>query len=211
MKTIGIFGSSGCARDVNDIANDLGFSSIFVIKEEKEVEGWQLENKIIFEEKITEYRHIPFIIGIGENKVREKIWNKYKNDLNFINLIHPSATFGKGQRELINLKVGVIVCAGVRFTNNIEVGNFTIFNLNSTIEHDSIIEDFSNIAPGANISGNVHIGKRCWIGTGAKINQGNPQKKLLIDDDTTIGSGSVLIKDCDKNSVYVGVPARKIT
>ncbi len=211
MKLIGIFGSSGFAREVNDIANDLGFSSIFVIKEEQEAEGWQLENKIIFEEKITEYRHIPFIIGIGENKIREKIWNKYKNDLNFINLIHPSATFGKGQRELIDLKVGVIVCAGARFTNNIEVGNFTIFNLNSTIGHDSIIEDFSNIAPGANISGNVHIGKRCWIGTGAKINQGNPQKKLLIDDDTTIGSGSVLIKNCDKNSVYVGVPARKIT
>lgn len=210
MKTIGIFGNSGFAREVNDIANDLGFNSIFVIREEKELESYQSEKEIILEKKITGYRHIPFIIGVGENKVREKIWNKFKNDLNFINLIHPSATFGKGQKELIDLKLGVIVCAGVRFTNNIEVGNFTIFNLNCTIGHDSIIEDFSNIAPGANISGNVHISKRCWIGTGAKINQGNPQKKLLIDDDTTIGSGSVVIKDCDKNSVYVGVPAKRI-
>ena len=47
MKTIGIFGNSGFAREVNDIANDLGFNSIFVIREEKELESYQSEKEII--------------------------------------------------------------------------------------------------------------------------------------------------------------------
>ena len=44
--------------------------------------------------------------------------------------------------------MGVIICAGVRLTNNIKVGNFSILNLNATVGHDTIIEHFVNVAPG---------------------------------------------------------------
>jgi acetyltransferase-like isoleucine patch superfamily enzyme len=82
--------------------------------------------------------------------------------------------------------------------------------LNATVGHDVTIEDFVNIAPGAHISGNVWIKQGCWIGTGAVINQGANEKKLSIGAQTTIGSGSVVIKDCDEHAVYVGSPARRI-
>lgn len=210
MKTIGIFGTSGFAREVNDIANELSFQTIYIARDQEELDSWNFPGEAVLEGAISNYRDMVFAIGIGENIVRQKIAQRYGAQLPFVNLIHPSASFGKGQLEIVNASKGVIVCAGVRFTNNIQVGSFSIFNLNTTIGHDVIIEDFANVSPGANISGNVHIGSRCWVGTGAVINQGKGTAKLRIGEDTMIGSGAVVIKDCEPNAVYVGAPAKRI-
>lgn len=210
MKTIGIFGTSGFAREVNDITNELGFQSIYIARDQEELDSLNFPGEAVLEGAISNYRDMVFAIGIGENIVRQKIAQRYGTQLPFVNLIHPGASFGKGQLEIVNASKGVIVCAGVRFTNNIQVGNFSIFNLNATIGHDVIVEDFANVSPGANISGNVHIGSRCWVGTGAVINQGKGTAKLRIGEDTIIGSGAVVIKDCEPNAVYVGAPAKRI-
>lgn len=210
MKKIGIFGTSGFAREVGDIAFYLGFEPIYVARDQREADEWALTGEVILEQDVHLLKEADFAIGIGENQVRRKVAARYAHQLRFTNLIHPSATFGMGQLAALADRQGVIVCAGVRFTNNIQVGNFTIFNLNATVGHDVICEDFVNIAPGANISGNVHIEAGCWVGTGAAINQGDIVTKLRIGANTTIGSGSVVVKPCDHDAVYVGIPAKRI-
>jgi acetyltransferase-like isoleucine patch superfamily enzyme len=149
------------------------------------------------------------VIGIGDNAIRQHIAQRYTGRLRFTSLIHPSASFGKGQRELLEAKRGVIVCAGVRFTNNIQVGDFCIFNLNSTISHDVVIDECVYVAPGAHITGNVHIETRAWIGVGVAINQGNETLKRRIGADTTIGSGAVVVKDCEPNAIYARHPRQE--
>jgi acetyltransferase-like isoleucine patch superfamily enzyme len=66
------------------------------------------------------------------------------------------------------------------------------------------------ISPQACILGNVEIKSGAWIGAGATINQGTNLSKRMIGFNTIIGSGAVVLRDCDADSVYVGVPARKI-
>lgn len=210
MKNIGIFGTSGMAREVGDIAVDLGYEPVFIARDKADLDAWNYPHDILLESEISRYRGMPASIGIGENSVRERVAKTFLGNLNFENLIHPSASFGLRQREAIESGQGTIVCAGVRFTNNIEVGDFTIFNLNATISHDVIIEDFVNLAPGAHICGNVHIGKRCWIGAGAVINQGSNDSKMMVGSDAVIGSGSVVVKSCEENGVYIGIPASRI-
>lgn len=210
MHKIGIFGTSGFAREVADIAYELGYEPFFIAKDEAELEAWEFTEKVILESEINKTPDSKYVIGIGENAIRESLMNRYKDLLVFVNLIHPSATFGRGQRDIIESGQGIIVCAGARFTSNILVGDHTIFNLNVTIGHDVIIESFVNIAPGAHISGNILIKHHCWIGTGAAINQGTNEKKLIIGSGTIIGSGSVVINDCDDQAVYVGAPAKRI-
>jgi sugar O-acyltransferase (sialic acid O-acetyltransferase NeuD family) len=209
MKTLGIFGMSGFAREVGDIACELDYRPIYIGRTLAELDAWNLSDEAMLESEVGKHADMEFAIGIGENVVRQKVAQHF-DQLRFTSLIHPSATFGVRQRELIERRRGVIVCAGVRFTNHILVGDFTIFNLNATVGHDVVIEDFVNVAPGANVSGNVHIGARCWVGTGAAINQGRGGAKLVIGIDTMIGSGSVVVKDCDPNAVYAGVPAKRI-
>jgi len=211
MKALGIFGTSGFSREAADIGRELGYSPFYIARDESEMEAWTGPETVMLENEVLQSSTgVSFAIGIGDNAFRKKVANRFIGTLEFINLIHPSASFGHGQLDLIHKKIGVLVCAGVRFTNNIEIGNFTIFNLNATIGHGVVIEDYVNVSPGANISGNVFIGSGCWIGTGSAINQGSDDGKLLIGQGTTIGSGSVVVRDCESDAVYVGIPAKRI-
>lgn len=210
MSRIGIFGTSGMAREAGDIAWELGLEPVYVARDQAEIDACSFTGQVVFESDVDRYNDIGYVIGIGDNGIRQHISQRYAGRLRFTNLIHPSASFGKGQRELLEVKQGVIVCAGVRFTNNIQVGDFCIFNLNSTISHDVVIDECVYVAPGAHITGNVHIETRAWIGIGVTINQGTENLKRRIGADTTIGSGAVVVRDCEPNAIYVGIPARRI-
>lgn len=210
MKELGIFGCSGFSREVADIAIELGYRPIHVVRDTNDVEEDGLINDFLSERELERYRKLPFAIGIGDNAVRRKIATTYSGQLNFINLVHPSATFGKSQREQLESRTGNVICAGVRITNGVGFGDFVIVNLNATIGHDVAVEDFVNIAPGANISGNVTLGSGCWIGTGAAVIQGTGERKLRVGAYTVVGAGAVVISDCEPSGVYVGSPARRI-
>lgn len=51
----------------------------------------------------------------------------------------------------------------------------------------------------------ICIGNGCWIGANVTVLPG-----VNIGDGTIIAAGAVVIEDCDPNSLYAGVPARKI-
>ncbi|MHB1407166.1 MAG: LbetaH domain-containing protein, partial [Desulfitobacteriaceae bacterium] len=147
-------------------------------------------------------------VGIGQNKIRKAIYNKFSY-LKFPDLIHPSATFGWGQLQEILKHSGNIIAAGVRFTNNITMGDFGIFNYNSTVGHDCVIGDYVNIAPGANISGNVYLAEGCYIGTGAQILQGKSiDNKLAVGAYAVVGAGAVVVKEVPVSVTVKGVPAQ---
>ena len=210
VNRIGIFGTSGMAREAGDIAWALGLEPVYVARDESELGAWNFSAQVILEQYIWQYTEMSYVVGIGESSIRKAIVRRFKDQLRFTNLIHPSATFGTGQREVLEDCMGTIVAAGARFTSGISVGDFCIFNQNVTIAHDCVLGDFVHIAPGANLSGNVHLQDSCWIGAGAVINQGKHTKKLEVGNNTVIGSGAVVIDDCDPDAVYVGVPAKRI-
>ena len=209
-QLIGIFGTSGMARECADIAEALGYDVVFIAAAGEDNLFEKNGKAVVCEENISEIRGASFIIGIGDGAVRERIAKKYSNQLTFCNLIHPTASFGNGVLKKIEERVGVIVCAGVRMTNNIELGNFCIFNLNATVSHDCWIDDFVTVAPLASITGNVFLAKRVSIGTGANLSNGDSSKKLSVSHDAIIGAGAVVIRDCEPGAVYAGVPARRI-
>ena len=209
LKKVGIFGTSGMAREAGDIAWAMGFEPIYVAKDAAEIKGCSLPSEVVLERDIANYASIPFALGIGDYRRRLAIAARFSGKLKFLNLVHPTATFGFGQKEVIDRSIGIIVAAGVRFTSGISVGNFSIFNQNAMVAHDCIIGDYVHLASGSIISGHVRLCDYCWVGAGAIVNQGTRCKKLEIGARTVIGSGSVVVGDCAPNSVYFGVPARK--
>ncbi|MDQ6212206.1 acetyltransferase [Achromobacter insolitus] len=206
---IGIFGISGQARDLADIAFHCGLTPVYVVRNSDEASDVD-SIEVILEADVLNHTEMSFAIGIGDPLIRKKIYERFGDRLNFRNLIHPHASFGRGQIDRINQSQGVVVCAGVRMSNSIQVGDFTLFNMNATVGHDCVIEDFVTVSPGACISGNVHVGEAAWIGTGAIINQGRPERKLQIGCGAMIGAGAVVLGDCEPAGTYVGVPARRI-
>lgn len=198
------------AREAGDIASAVGLDPIYIASNKAEVRTWSFSATVILEQDVDQYKDMPFVIGIGENKIRRAVAERFKDSFLFINLIHPSATFGWGQRDVLEHCKGTIVAAGARFTSGITVGDFCIFNQNSTIAHDCRVESYVHVAPGAILSGNVHLKQGCWVGAGAVINQGTNAKKRVVGENAMVGSGAVVINDCEPNAVYAGVPAKRI-
>jgi Mg/Co/Ni transporter MgtE len=78
--------------------------------------------------------------------------------------------------------------------------------LGSIVDHDSIVEDFVHVAPGATICGQVKIGKKSFIGANATI-----LPRLTIGENSIIGAGSVVTKNIPDNVVAYGSPAKVIS
>lgn len=208
LNRIGIFGTSGMAREAGDIARTLNQEPILVGTGREMLSNSKY--KIICEEALDSHADLNFVIGVADSQIRRSIYERYMHKLKFVNLIHPTASFGFGQMEIIKKSMGSIIAAGVRFTNNITFGNFNIINQNVTIAHDCILENFIHVAPGVNISGNIHLKNGCWLGAGSTVNQGSETKKILIGENCVVGSGAVVLSDCGDNQTYAGVPAVRI-
>lgn len=198
------------AREAGDIAWSCGFEPFFVARDESELDKWCGVGEVIMESEIERASRHSFVIGVGDNAIRKRIATRFAGRLQFSNLIHPSATFGCRQREVVNAAKGVIIAAGVRLTSSIQLGDFVLLNQNATIAHDCIIDSYVHVAPGANISGNVHLQEGVWIGAGAVINQGNDSTKRTIGQNSMVGSGAVVIANCEPNAVYAGVPSKRL-
>jgi sugar O-acyltransferase (sialic acid O-acetyltransferase NeuD family) len=208
VRDIGIFGTSGHAREVADVAFDLGFRPIFIAHDRAAIDGWSFEDDVVLETDLGR-RDWKFAIGIGDNARRQAVASRHAS-LAYVTLIHPTATFGRAQRARVEASRGGVVCAGARLTNNIAVGDFVVFNRDANVGHDVGIGDYAHLAPCACVSGNVRIGARAWIGAGVVVNQGTSALPLSIGDDAVIGSGAVVVADCDAHGVYAGVPARRL-
>ena len=122
-------------------------------------------------------------------------------NITFATLIDPSAKIS----NLVDIGVGTVICAGVIATVNIKIGDHVIINLDCTVGHDAVIDNYCTINPSVNISGNVHIKTMTEIGTGSNIIE-----KTNVGMHTVIGAGSVVTKDIPDFCTAVGIPAKPI-
>lgn len=209
-KKLAIFGTSGFAYETADIAIALGYDDIILLT--NTVNAVNCSRFKIISDNESESLHklgFSFAIGIGEPNIRKKIYQKFSN-YSYPNLIHPRASFGHLQRESLESSIGNIITSGVVFTNNIKIGNFNIFNLNSTIGHDCIIGSFISVMPSVNISGNVEVLDGAFIGVGAIILQGTQDKKITVGKSAVIGAASLVTKSVNEYTTVIGIPANQL-
>jgi sugar O-acyltransferase (sialic acid O-acetyltransferase NeuD family) len=155
---------------------------------DKEFIGWNLD--------------FDFIIGIGDNLIRENVFKLIKSKEKKINtLISSSAKISKkaniGEGTFVNKSVNINACA--------KIGSNVILNTSCVIEHQCFISDSVHIAPGAILAGNVYVGDRSFVGANSVVKQG-----VKIGNDVIIGAGSVIVRDVPDGYKVVGNPARKI-
>ena len=143
------------------------------------------------------------VIAIGSARVKKLVAEKlsaYQN-VHFATLIDPSAIIS----DRVQIGKGCIICAGSILTVDIKIGNHIIINLDCTLGHDDVINDYVTIYPSVNVSGNVEVGEEAELGTGMQIIQGKRIGKQSI-----IGAGAVVVKDIPEKCTAVGSPARPI-
>ena len=211
MQNIVILGAGGFGREVLDIIiaqnkvskrwKILGFVDENPELKGKVLNGYPVLGSFDWFSKI-DLKEIRVVCAIGDNISKKKVAEKAKGlGLRFANVVHPSVIM----TEFVTLGEGVIICAGCILTNQITIGNHVIINLDVTIGHDSIIEDFCTLSPGVHISGRNKIGEGANVGTGAVTIQG-----IVIGRWSIIGAGAVVAQDIPDKVVAVGVPAKPI-
>ena len=152
--------------------------------------------------KKTDLNELKVICAVGSPRTKKSLVKKSERlGLDFCTVIHPSVQMS----EYVDIGFGVVITAGCILTTQIQMGNHVLLNLDTTIGHDVIIEDFVNVAPGCHISGNVTLKEGADLGTGAVVLQG-----IKVGKWSTVGAGAVVIEDVPDNAVVVGVPAKII-
>jgi sugar O-acyltransferase (sialic acid O-acetyltransferase NeuD family) len=140
------------------------------------------------------------ICAIGASKVRKNVIQKLCA-IRYATIIDPSVIMS----DKISIGMGCILCAGTIITVGISLGSHTIVNLDCTIGHDAVLNDFVTLYPSVNISGNTILEECVEMGTGAQIIQG-----ISICKDTIVGAGAVVVKNITETGTYIGVPARRL-
>jgi len=197
-KPVIVLGAGGHAKVIIDILsqkkiNILGMATLNNSKKAN------YDFKIFSDEEVIanfDSEEINLVNGLGslpnDNK-RYELSKKYLDfGYKFINIIHTSSIISKSTKILD----GAQIMAGVIIGPGCKVGEGTIVNSQSSIDHDCEIENYSHICPGVVCSGNVKIGSFVHISTGVSI-----INNISIGDNSIIYPGVTLVKDVPKNSI----------
>ena len=203
-----VFSAGGFGREVAWVAARAGFKSLAFIDDEPAKQGQILNGcPVISLDQACESLDVPVINAVGSTVGRMRVAERLRK-LGFKahGAVSPTASVGPDNE----VDPSCIICDGVVITCNTKIGRGVNINLNSTVGHDTIIDEFVSIAPGANVAGCVEIGANSYIGTGSSIINGTQSKFVKIGKNATVGAGAVVVKDVPDNVIVAGVPARII-
>ena len=208
LQDIVILGSQGCAKaalwlleSVNQEHNEwniLGF--VDKLPARREVDGYPVLGD---DQWLLCYRHpVCAVCAFGSPGLRRRVVEKYRHStVRFPTILSPMAMCS----SRLSFGSGNLVCSGAIMEPDSVIQDFSIFNMGCTIGHETYVGSFVTVNPTAAISGCVTLESGCEIGAGAKIIQG-----LRIGEDTVVGAGSVIIRDCPPHCTVVGNPGRII-
>lgn len=211
MKDLIIIGASGFGREVAWLVERVNFieptwNLIGFIDDNEALIGKEVNGYIVLGgcSTVKKFPDAYYVCAIGAAKVRKLIISKIEEingNIKYTTLIDPSALISKR----VTIGDGTIICANNTITVNIHIGKHVIINLDCTVGHDVVINDFVTVYPSVNISGITEIGECSELGTGVQIIQG---KK--VGTESIVGAGAVIIKDIPDKCTAVGAPAKPI-
>lgn len=154
---------------------------------------------------IKKYKNIYGIIGVGHNFLRKKIFKEidsvFKKNIKWATIISKNSILNGN----VSVGEGTVIISNSVVNSGTKFGKHCLINTSSSIDHHNSFGNFSSTGPGVVTGGNVKIGEMTHLSIGSTV-----KNNITIKSNALIGGSSFVNKDCDKNSVYYGVPAKKI-
>lgn len=206
-KNLIIVGAGGHGRVIREAAVLSGWNVSGFIDDTKPL-GYEIDCTPIIGNfySLSEFISKPnlsFIVALGSQIHRRRIAEGLLATCNVLATVtHPSASVSVGA----SVGVGTAVLGGSIINVGTTIGRFCIVNTGATIDHDNHLEDGVQIAPGANLAGNVKCERDVFVGTGAII---IPNK--TVHANSIVGAGAVVISDVPANCTVVGNPAHIVS
>lgn len=147
---------------------------------------------------------IGFCIAIGNphGRVRLRLHDMLVAEgLKPITIAHESAVIAKDAV----IGEGAQILAGAIIQPEVVIGRQCIINTKASVDHECVLEDGVEIAPGATLCGAIHIETGVWVGAGATV-----LPRIRIGADAIVGAGAVVTKDVASGTTVVGIPAQPL-
>lgn len=193
--SIKIYGNGGHGKVVRGIVKSKFLGIIPVMVDDDPKKGLTLEDVNIAEGE--------WIIGIGDNYIRQKVAEKIRNLGGvFVPMFsHPASLVSSATFKSVGK--GTVCCAGSWIGPDSVVGEHCIINTSATIDHDCRLGNFVHIAPGVNLCGGVEVGDFTLIGVGTSVIPG-----IKIGKNCIIAGGTSVNQDIPDNVLVAGNPGR---
>lgn len=210
ISYIGVYGASGFGKEVMPLARQQ-YPTLekqqFVFIDDSgagtSLNGYQVLSYEDFLKYPDQKKAVT--IAIANSQVREKLVQRLNEDQIQHLDVHAGNTVILDE---VHIGEGSLLCPFTCLTSNIKIGKFFHANIYSYVAHDCIIGDYVTFAPGVKCNGNIHIEDHAYIGTGAVIKQGTPDKPLVIGKGAVVGMGAVVTKSVPPGVTVIGNPAR---
>lgn len=209
-KKILLIGGGGHCRSVLDsLLQKNEYSEIGIIDKKESIGKHILGVPIIgcddnlYELYQKGYKFAFVTVGsVGDPSIRIKLFNTIeKIGFEISNIIDSKAIVSNH----VKIESGIFVGKNAVINAGTSIKKGVIINSGSVIEHDCVINQFSHIAPGTVLCGEVQVGANTHIGAGSVIKQ-----QVKIGSNTVIGMGSVVLKDIGEHVLAYGNPCKEV-
>ncbi len=211
-RAIGLVGAGGLARAVMPLVQQqtVGEASATVCFVESEPAQSVVNGIPCLSER--EFMALPcenhyFNVAVGDSRVRQRLADSLQaRGAEPLEIRNSNAQVFHGN----DIGPGALLCGFTTITSNIRIGCFFQLNIYSYVGHDCVIGDYVTFGPRVSCNGNVHVGDHAYIGTGAVIRNGTPDRPLTIGEGAVVGMGAVVTKDVPPGVTVIGNPARPV-
>ena len=151
-----------------------------------------------------EYNVKAGIIGIGDNWSRKMVADEVYNlmpGFNFVNVIHPTAVFGKN----VTMGKGIFIGAQVYVSSSCILGDFSFLHNKSHLGLHNHIGEYTSVSGGSLLGGKVTVGAFSAVTLMVTVHD-----RTTIGEHSVIGSCSLVTGHIPDHVVAYGQPAKVI-
>ena len=200
MRDLFIVGAGGLGREaawtverINAASQQplwrlIGFAADDPAKATGNFEGYPMLGSV--EKASKDHPGASVFIAIGDNAIRRKVYAQLRGH-DFPAMIDPSAQVS----PTTEFKHGTYIACEAVVSVGTEIGKFVIINARAGVGHDSVVGDFSNVAPGVSLSGHTTLGQDVFMGTNSCTAPGRK-----VGDGATVACGTPVLKDVEPGS-----------
>jgi len=143
-----------------------------------------------------------FYLGLGTNRDRARVAEKLRTlGARMPACVAPNVFVARDAR----LGAAAVICPGAQIGSRAQVGFACIVNSLSSVDHDCVLGDYTQVAAGVTLGGSVKVGKNGFFGIKSGV-----IPNLTIGDNVVIIAGSLVTRNVPDCVMMGGNPARLI-